>query len=99
LAANSTTPAVISIRGSAPFVRVDATRLRAKLREYYASERAADSLIIDLPKGTYTPAFHPATNVGAANAGQMGYVPVSILNQHTRVNWFAPQTCSLIWKN
>ncbi len=40
-------------------VRVDATRLRAKLREYYASEGSADSLIIDLPKGTYTPAFHP----------------------------------------
>lgn len=38
-------------------VRVDATRLRAKLREYYASEGASDSLIIDLPKGRYTPTF------------------------------------------
>ena len=38
-------------------VRVDATRLRAKLREYYASEGVADSLIIDLPKGSYTPVF------------------------------------------
>ena len=38
-------------------VRVDATRLRAKLRDYYGSEGATDPLIIDLPKGRYTPAF------------------------------------------
>ncbi|HXJ92677.1 MAG TPA: hypothetical protein VMT20_07315 [Terriglobia bacterium] len=38
-------------------VRVDAARLRAKLREYYGSEGAADKLIIELPKGSYTPVF------------------------------------------
>lgn len=38
-------------------VRVDATRLRTKLREYYGTEGAADPLIIDLPKGSYTPVF------------------------------------------
>jgi len=38
-------------------VRVDANRLRAKLREYYASEGAVDQFIIDLPKGSYTPVF------------------------------------------
>lgn len=38
-------------------VRVDATRLRSKLREYYASEGASDSLVVDLPKGSYTPVF------------------------------------------
>ena len=43
-------------------VRVDATRLRAKLREYYWSEGATDPLIIDLPKGRYTPVFHEASN-------------------------------------
>jgi len=43
-------------------VRVDATRLRAKLREYYASEGAADSLTIDLPKGSYTPVFRETAN-------------------------------------
>jgi TolB-like protein/tetratricopeptide (TPR) repeat protein len=42
-------------------VRVDATRLRVKLREYYASEGAADSLIIELPKGAYTPVFQSAS--------------------------------------
>jgi TolB-like protein len=32
-------------------------RLRVKLREYYASEGALDPLIIDVPKGSYTPVF------------------------------------------
>ena len=38
-------------------VRVDASRLRTKLREYYWSDGAADPLVIDLPKGSYTPVF------------------------------------------
>lgn len=38
-------------------VRVDATRLRNKLREYYDTEGSGDSFLIDLPKGTYTPVF------------------------------------------
>jgi TolB-like protein len=38
-------------------VRVDASRVRTKLREYYMSEGAADPLVIDLPKGSYTPVF------------------------------------------
>ncbi len=38
-------------------VRVDAARLRIKLREYYDEEGAADLLIVDLPKGSYTPVF------------------------------------------
>ena len=43
-------------------VRVDATRLRAKLLEYYSSEGATDALVIDLPKGGYSPAFRDASN-------------------------------------
>jgi hypothetical protein len=39
-------------------VRVQAGRLRAKLAEYYASEGAVDPVRIELPKGTYTLAFH-----------------------------------------
>lgn len=43
--------------GSAdPIVRVEARRLRDKLREYYASANA-DSILITLPKGTYVPSF------------------------------------------
>jgi len=38
-------------------VRVQAGRLRAKLAEYYASEGAGDSVLIDLPKGVYALEF------------------------------------------
>ena len=42
-------------------VRVQAGRLRAKLAEYYASEGSEDPIVVELPKGTYTLAFHQAT--------------------------------------
>jgi tetratricopeptide (TPR) repeat protein len=38
-------------------VRVEAWRLRAKLREYYETSGQDDELIIDLPKGRYVPSF------------------------------------------
>src|SRR2546421_1361640 len=43
-------------------VRVQAGRLRTKLAEYYASEGAEDQVMVELPKGTYTLAFHPRTH-------------------------------------
>src|SRR5437899_5516621 len=48
-----------------PIVRVDARRLRDKLREYYASA-PHDTIIISVPKGSYAPAFE--TNGHAAPA-------------------------------
>jgi Tol biopolymer transport system component len=39
-----------------PIVRVDARRLRDKLREYY-SESTNDPILITLPKGSYVPVF------------------------------------------
>jgi Tol biopolymer transport system component len=41
--------------GTDPVVRVDARRLRDKLREYY--EGSSDPVVISLPKGTYVPVF------------------------------------------
>jgi tetratricopeptide (TPR) repeat protein/TolB-like protein len=38
-------------------VRTEARRLRAKLIEYYAAEGSGHSVIIDLPKGSYVPAY------------------------------------------
>ena len=38
-------------------VRTEVRRLRAKLIEYYAGEGSSDAIIIDLPKGSYAPAF------------------------------------------
>jgi Tol biopolymer transport system component len=42
--------------GSDSVVRVDARRLRDKLREFY-SDRRAEPLLISLPKGSYVPRF------------------------------------------
>ena len=41
--------------GADPVVRVDARRLRDKLREYYQGR--SDPVVISLPKGTYVPVF------------------------------------------
>lgn len=38
-------------------VRVQATRVRQRLEEYYAGEGAGDAIRITLPRGTYTPVF------------------------------------------
>jgi len=40
-----------------PIVRVEARRLRAKLKTYYESEGCHDELIVSLPTGCYTPVF------------------------------------------
>src|SRR5260370_5715755 len=40
-----------------PIVRTEAGRLRARLSEYYTGEGRGDTLVIELPKGGYTPWF------------------------------------------
>ena len=40
-----------------PIVRVEARRLRSKLASYYASVGRDDPVIVEIPKGTYTPVF------------------------------------------
>jgi len=40
-----------------PIVRVEARRLRQKLRAYYKSEGQNDSIVIEFPKGAYMPVF------------------------------------------
>jgi Tol biopolymer transport system component len=42
---------------SDPIVRVEAGRLRERLRSYYEGEGEADSVSISLPKGRYVPVF------------------------------------------
>jgi hypothetical protein len=43
-----------------PIVRVQMRRLRERLARYYANQGRNDSLVIDIPKGRYMPAFRPA---------------------------------------
>lgn len=55
-----------------PIVRVEAGRLRLRLREYYKTEGQRDEVAIELPKGGYVPVFRrvevPHTVGGAASA-------------------------------
>jgi serine/threonine-protein kinase len=44
-------------------VRVEAGRLRSKLAEYYRTEGQNDPVVIEVPKGSYAPVFHPQTSV------------------------------------
>ena len=51
-----------------PLVRIEAARLREKLREYYDTDGRDDPVRIELLKGTYTPhiAFRQAAAPGAS---------------------------------
>lgn len=63
-----------------PIVRVEAGRLRDRLRTYYGAEGEADALLIDLPKGGYVPRFAergPAAPSSAANVLRLSVLPPS----------------------
>jgi TolB-like protein len=53
-----------------PIVRVEARRLRAKLKAYYASAGRDDQVRIEFPKGSYSPVFRfrPARQIKPATA-------------------------------
>ena len=50
-----------------PIVRVEAGRLRLRLKQYYETEGKSDQLIIELPKGTYGTIFHCRRSCVAAS--------------------------------
>ncbi len=67
---------------SSAVVRVDARRLRDKLREYYA-EHTRDSVLITLPKGAYVPLFErilaaPADEHVSARQRTWGWKTVAV---------------------
>jgi serine/threonine-protein kinase len=49
-------------------VRVQATHLRKRLREYYRTEGLHDGLVIELPPGAYVPVFRSAMGLPVAAA-------------------------------
>ena len=50
-------------------VRVEAVKLRARLKEYYETEGAHDPVLIDLPKGGYLPRFEARPSPAPEPAG------------------------------
>jgi TolB-like protein/cytochrome c-type biogenesis protein CcmH/NrfG len=67
-----------------PIVRTEATRLRARLSQYYVSEGKDDALVIELPKGGYSPCFHQA----AANPAIQPQPP-TVEKAPRQLRWFA----------
>ena len=60
-----------------PIVRVEARRLRSKLKEYYTSSGRPDGLLIELPKGGYVPSFR---TLNASQPGGPGARPQPVAN-------------------
>src|SRR5437016_10155355 len=53
-------------------VRVQAGRLRTKLAEYYSTEGASDRFVVEVPKGSYTVAFHERAGTTHGNGSAAG---------------------------
>jgi Tol biopolymer transport system component len=78
-----------------PIVRVDARRLRDRLREYYAT--APDSgIVISVPKGRYMPVFTRAAADVAQEAGPIPSSTESIGTRAARRWWIAAASVVLI---
>jgi TolB-like protein len=58
-----------------PIVRVEARRLREKLRDYYNGPGRSDAIRIEFPKGSYAPAFFPATEPEGVTAAPVAPRP------------------------
>ena len=56
-------------------VRTEAGRLRSRLREYYGGEGKGDGLVIELPKGGYTPVFRQLEAVPVTTASRPADIP------------------------
>ncbi|MGC2555839.1 MAG: hypothetical protein WA416_13430 [Candidatus Sulfotelmatobacter sp.] len=71
-------------------VRVQAGRLRTKLAEYYASEGAEDSILVELPKGSYVLSFHHrSAGTRSHSGGPFLHEAEEAPARHTSMNWLA----------
>ena len=62
-----------------PIVRVEARRLRAKLKAYYASAGRDDQLRIEFPKGSYSPVFRFRPSRRQIKLGPASDVAIAVL--------------------
>jgi hypothetical protein len=62
-------------------VRVYARQLRLKLHEYFDSEGRTEELIVEIPKGTYTPAFRQIEVTAPANLAVESVVQSALLRR------------------
>lgn len=76
-----------------PIVRVEARRLRSKLKAYYSSNGHQDQVLIELPKGSYVPVFRPreAARVEAPTPSEksIAVLPFTNLTRETGDDYFS----------
>jgi hypothetical protein len=70
-------------------VRVQAGRLRGKLAEYYSANGADDTVIVDLPKGTYVVAFHYRPNATKPHLNNAEPIPPAVSVPGSGRKWVA----------
>ncbi len=88
-------------------VRVQAGRLRTKLSEYYATEGKDDKVLIDLPKGHYTPIFslalHEHTGSRSSFSGESEEIARAELQAQAEPFWnemlSAPEPVLVVFSN
>ena len=70
-------------------VRVQAGRLRSKLTEYYSADGLEDSIVVELPKGTYVLSFHHRSPSGAKPSASASGEPATkeALEKSTERRW------------
>ena len=78
-------------------VRVQATRLRSKLNEYYQTNGSGDPVRIELPKGSYVPTFRSAKGDGGGDSSPGPTKRVSILSLVAVVATVALLALAALW--
>ncbi len=78
-----------------PIVRVEARRLRDKLRKYYEADGFADPIHIDFPTGSYAPivqtrdAMPPSASAGPAVENAIAVLPFANLSSEQENEYFS----------
>ena len=77
-----------------PIVRVEARRLRSKLKNYYDADGCSDEVIIEFPKGTYAPVFRgrgegPIAAPGTPGRGAIAVLPFANLSSEPDTEYFS----------
>src|SRR5580700_4118836 len=78
-------------------VRVEAHRLRKRLREYYEADGAAHNMRIEIPPGQYAPTFLRQLRAQEPPVEQAVFVAEPVVNPPTQ-GWSGLQTISPIHK-
>ena len=76
-------------------VRVEASRLRSRLRDYYIGDGQRDALIIEIPKGGYRAVFSERPQAAISGAGQTA--ELSAETSSGPANTYAKRLLRLAW--